>query len=149
MGLICETCVCVLNNNSIIFIGLLTDQNTEQMNIVFDHAIEVANLELGLSMSSLKAEVNYGDAYHSYGKLCRMLETGIAGVFGPSSRHTAVHLMSICDAMDIPHIYSYMSEYPEGFNLHPHPADISKALYSLVTAFEWSRFIFLYESGKL
>ncbi|KAH8409835.1 hypothetical protein KR222_009321, partial [Zaprionus bogoriensis] len=149
-------------------IGLLTDQNTEQMNIVFDHAIEVANMELGLSMSSLKAEVNYGDAYHSYGKLCRMLEvilpaalsrniyyrllchfqTGIAGVFGPSSRHTAVHLMSVCDAMDIPHIYSYMGEYAEGFNLHPHAADIANALYSLVTAFEWSRFTFLYESAE-
>ncbi|EDW67686.1 uncharacterized protein Dvir_GJ24289 [Drosophila virilis] len=137
-----------LQNSGNIPIGLLTDQNTEQMNIVFDHAIEVANLELGLAMSSLKAEVNYGDAYHSYGKLCRMLETGIAGVFGPSSRHTAVHLMSICDAMDIPHIYSYMSEYAEGFNLHPHPVDISKALYSLITAFEWSRFIFLYESAE-
>jgi len=49
--------------------------------------------------------------------------------------------------MDIPHIYSYMSEYPEGFNLHPHPKDISRALYSLIKSFDWSRFIFLYESG--
>lgn len=129
-------------------IGLLTDQNTDQMNIVFDHAIDVANQELGLSLSSLKADVNYGDAFHSYRNLCRMLETGIAGVFGPSSRHTAVHLMSICDAMDIPHIYSYMSEYPEGFNLHPHPKDISRALYSLIISFDWSRFIFLYESAE-
>ncbi|XP_017844827.1 glutamate receptor ionotropic, kainate 2 [Drosophila busckii] len=137
-----------LQNTGSVPIGLLTDQNTEQMNIIFDHAIDVANQELGLSLSALKAEVNYGDAYHSYGTLCRMLETGIAGVFGPSSRHTAVHLMSICDAMDIPHIYSYMSEYAEGFNLHPHPADLSKALYSLITAFEWSRFIFLYESAE-
>lgn len=57
-----------------IFIGLLTDQNTDQMNIVFDHAIDVANQELGLSLSSLKADVNYGDAFHSYRNLCRMLE---------------------------------------------------------------------------
>jgi len=41
-----------------------------------------------------------------------------------------------------------MSEYPEGFNLHPHPADLSKALHSLITFFDWSRFIFLYESGQ-
>lgn len=54
--------------------GLLTDQNTEQMNIVFDHAIDVANQEVGTSLTSLKEEVNYGDAYQSYGKLCRMLE---------------------------------------------------------------------------
>jgi len=44
------------------------------MNIVFDHAIEVANLEVGIALTSLKEEVNYGDAYQSYGKLCRMLE---------------------------------------------------------------------------
>ncbi|XP_034489026.1 glutamate receptor ionotropic, kainate 2 [Drosophila innubila] len=132
----------------LLFIGLLTDQNTDQMNIVFDHAIDVANQELGLSLSSLKSDVNYGDAFHGYLNLCRMLETGIAGVFGPSSRHTAVHLMSVCDAMDVPHIYSYMSEYPEGFNLHPHPADLSKALHSLITFFDWSRFIFLYESAE-
>jgi len=57
--------------------------------------------------------------------------------------------MSICDAMDIPHIYSYMSEYAEGFNLHPHPTDLAKALHSLIVAFNWTRFIFLYESGEL
>jgi len=44
------------------------------MNIVFDHAIEVANVEVGTALTSLKEEVNYGDAYQSYGKLCRMLE---------------------------------------------------------------------------
>ncbi|KRF99742.1 uncharacterized protein Dwil_GK22709 [Drosophila willistoni] len=134
-------------NSESVPIGLLTDQNTETMNIIFDHAINVANQEIGTSLSSLKAEVNYGDAYQSYGKLCRMLETGIAGVFGPSSHHSALHLMSICDAMDIPHIYSHMSELAEGFNLHPHPKDLAKALHSVITAFNWSRFIFLYESA--
>ncbi|KAH8381769.1 hypothetical protein KR009_000049 [Drosophila setifemur] len=129
-------------------IGLLTDQNTEQMNIVFDHAIDVANQEVGTTLTSLKAEVNYGNSYQSYEKLCRMLETGIAGVFGPSSRYSAAHLMSICDAMDIPHVYSHMSEDAEGFNLHPHPADLAKALYSLITEFDWTRFIFLYESAE-
>ncbi|XP_043065157.1 uncharacterized protein LOC108093341 [Drosophila ficusphila] len=134
-------------SSEIVPIGLLTDQNTEQMNIVFDHAIDVANQEVGTQLTSLKEAVDYGNAYQSYAGLCRMLETGIAGVFGPSSRHTAVHMMSICDAMDIPHIYSYMSEYTEGFNLHPHPVDLAKALFSLITAFNWNRFIFLYESA--
>lgn len=57
--------------------GLLTDQNTEQMNIIFDHAIDVANQEVGTTLTSLKAEVNYGDAYQSYGRLCQMLEVGV------------------------------------------------------------------------
>ena len=56
--------------------------------------------------------------------------------------------MSICDAKDIPYFYSFMGDAAEGFNLYPHQDDISKALYSLLTAFEWSRFIFLYESAE-
>lgn len=55
--------------------------------------------------------------------------------------------MSICDAKDIPYFYSFMGDAAEGFNLYPSRDDIAKALYSLLTAFEWSRFIFLYESA--
>lgn len=55
--------------------------------------------------------------------------------------------MSICDAKDIPYFYSFMGDAAEGFNLYPSQDDIAKALYSLLTAFEWSRFIFLYESA--
>lgn len=73
---------------------------------------------------------------------------GISAVLGPSSRHTANHLMSICEVKDIPYFYSFMGEAAEGFNLYPHPNDLSKALYALLTAFDWSRFIFLYESAE-
>lgn len=41
-----------------------------------------------------------------------------------------------------------MGEAAEGFNLYPHQDDLAKALYSLLTEFEWSRFIFLYESAE-
>lgn len=67
---------------------------------------------------------------------------------GPSSKHTANHLMSICDAKDIPYFYSFMGDSAGGLNLYPHQDDLAKALYSLLTAFDWSRFIFLYESAE-
>lgn len=69
-------------------------------------------------------------------------------MIGPSSKHTAYHLMSICEVKDIPYFYSFMGDADEGFNLYPHQDDLSKALYALLTAFDWSRFIFLYESAE-
>lgn len=41
-----------------------------------------------------------------------------------------------------------MSDAIEGFNLHPHPADIAKVLHAVISEFEWSRFIFLYENSE-
>ena len=41
-----------------------------------------------------------------------------------------------------------MSDEFEGFNLHPHPADIAKVLHAIISEFEWSRFIFLYENSE-
>lgn len=57
--------------------------------------------------------------------------------------------MNVCDSKDLPYILSHMSEADEGFNLHPHPADIAQALHAVISAFEWSRYIFLYQNGNL
>ncbi|XP_054091991.1 glutamate receptor ionotropic, kainate 2 isoform X3 [Zeugodacus cucurbitae] len=127
-------------------IGLITDQYSEEMGIIFEHAIEVANGELKIPLEATKEEVNYGDSFQAYGILCKLLQNGVGGIFGPSSKHTARHLTTICDAKDVPYFFSEMNENPEAFNLYPHPMDFSKALYFLLTTYKWSRFIFLYES---
>ncbi|XP_036341414.1 glutamate receptor ionotropic, kainate 2 [Rhagoletis pomonella] len=127
-------------------IGLITDQYTEQMGLIFEHAIEVANAELETPLKAVKEEMNYGDSFQAYGVLCKLLKDGVGGIFGPSSRHTAKHLSTICDTKDVPYFFSDMNENSEAFNLYPHPLDLSKALYFLLSAYEWSRFIFLYES---
>ena len=36
--------------------------------------------------------------------VCHLLRTGVAALFGPESGTTSVHIQSICDAMEIPHI---------------------------------------------
>lgn len=74
----------------------------------------------------------------------------MGAVFGPAAKHTAAHLLNACDSKDIPFIYPHLSSgaHPNGFNLHPSPEDIAHALYDIVNQFEWSRFIFCYESGR-
>ncbi|XP_067619820.1 glutamate receptor ionotropic, kainate 2-like isoform X2 [Eurosta solidaginis] len=116
------------------------------MDIVFDHAIELANTQLETPLKALKEVINYGDSFQAYGVMCKLLQNGVGGIFGPSSRHSAKHLTTICDAKDIPYFFSEMNDNSEAFNLYPHPLDFSKALYFLLSAYEWSRFIFLYES---
>ncbi|XP_053947504.1 glutamate receptor ionotropic, kainate 2 isoform X2 [Anastrepha ludens] len=127
-------------------IGLITDQYTDRMGVIFEHAIEVVNDDLRTPLKAIKEEVSYGDSFQAYKILCKLLQNGVGGVFGPSSRHTAKHLTTICDAKDVPYFFSEMNENSEAFNLYPHPLDFSKALYFLLKEYEWSRFIFLYES---
>ena len=56
--------------------------------------------------------------------------------------------MTACDSKDIPYIHSRLSANWEGFNLYPHPNDIAKAVHSVIFAFEWPSFMFLYERGE-
>lgn len=151
------------------FLGLVTDQYSTEMGLIVEHAIEVANAEIKIPLEVIKEEVNYGDSFQAYGILCKLLQVnlklwiiliihvyhsfilfqnGVGGIFGPSSKHTARHLTTICDAKDVPYFFSELNENPEAFNLYPHSTDFSKALYFLLIAYKWSRFIFLYESGK-
>ncbi|XP_037891865.1 glutamate receptor ionotropic, kainate 2-like isoform X1 [Glossina fuscipes] len=118
------------------------------MTLVAEYAMEVANIDLQTPLVLKQEEVPFGNSFQGYGKLCKMMQMGIGAVLGPSSKHTALHLMSICDAKDVPYFYGHMLQSAEAFNLHPHQDDISKALHSLLIAFQWSRFIFLYESTE-
>jgi ionotropic glutamate receptor len=57
--------------------------------------------------------------------VCKALESGVAGLFGPQSGPTASHIQSICDTLEIPHIetrWVYSMEREDySVNLYPHP----------------------------
>ena len=36
--------------------------------------------------------------------MCKALETGVSGLFGPQSGATAAHIQSMCDALELPHV---------------------------------------------
>ncbi|XP_036343977.1 glutamate receptor ionotropic, kainate 2-like isoform X2 [Rhagoletis pomonella] len=128
-------------------IGIISDENVEELRVTFDYAITKANTNLGIPLVGRSEEINFGDSLQGYSRLCKFMQNGIGAIFGPSSRQTSAHLLTICDAKDIPYVYPHMSEHLEGFNLYPHPMDLARILHDLINVFEWTRFIFLYESS--
>lgn len=62
--------------------------------------------------------------------VCHLLRNGVAAIFGPQSAHTASHVQSICDTMEIPHLetrWDYRLRRQSCLvNLYPHPTTLSK-----------------------
>ncbi|XP_037930039.1 glutamate receptor ionotropic, kainate 2-like, partial [Teleopsis dalmanni] len=134
--------------SSSIRIGLISDFNTEHLRTAFEFGIFKANSDLSVPLVGITEEINYGNSLQANDKLCQLMKDSIGGVFAPTAKHTAAHLMQICDDKDVPYIYPRMTDKYDGFNLFPHPIDVATALHSIISAFEWSRFIFLYESSN-
>ncbi|XP_017001091.1 glutamate receptor ionotropic, kainate 2 [Drosophila takahashii] len=131
-------------------LGLITDDATDRIRQTFEHAISVVNSELGVPLAGETELVAYGNSVQAFAQLCRLMQSGVGAVFGPAAKHTASHLLNACDSKDIPFVYPHLSwgSHPDGFNLHPSPEDIAHALYDIVNQFQWSRFIFCYESAE-
>ncbi|PSN42074.1 hypothetical protein C0J52_16393 [Blattella germanica] len=81
--------------------------------------------------------------------VCKLLELGVAGIFGPRAGVTSSTVQSICDTMDIPHIETSWdtNQRRQDFliNLHPHPSTLAKLYAEMVTAWGWDSFTVLYE----
>ncbi|XP_049301470.1 glutamate receptor ionotropic, kainate 2-like isoform X3 [Anopheles funestus] len=134
-------------------IGGLFDGATEDAELAFQYAVEAVNNEkLSYSNYQLEAQavqVKYGDQFDVSKKLCQLLKTGVAGIFGPSSPKSAVHVQSVCDEKEMPHIETRWDAYTKlpTLNLHPHPHIMGRVFLDLIVAFEWKDFTILYESG--
>ncbi|XP_054089785.1 glutamate receptor ionotropic, kainate 2 isoform X2 [Zeugodacus cucurbitae] len=136
-----------IKENEGIAVGIITDHNTEQIRKTFEYAINVANTELGVPLIGYNEEIKFGDSIEGYTKICKFMQNGIGAIFGPSSRQTSAHLLTVCDAKDVPYMYPHMSDHVEGFNLYPNPLDLARILHNVIDLFKWTRFIFLYESS--
>ncbi|BFF90810.1 glutamate receptor ionotropic kainate 2 [Drosophila madeirensis] len=131
-------------------LGLITDDETDRIRQTFEHAISVVNNELSVPLVGQTEQVAYGNSVQAFAQLCNMMQSGVGAVFGPAAKHTASHLLNACDSKDIPFVYPHLSGsvQADGFNLHPHQEDIANALYGIIKQFDWSRFIFCYESSE-
>ncbi|KAH8384049.1 hypothetical protein KR009_011866 [Drosophila setifemur] len=132
-------------------LGLITDDETDRIRQTFEHAISVVNNELGVPLVGETEQVAYGNSVQAFAQLCRLMQNGVGAIFGPAAKYTASHLLNACDSKDIPFVYphlSWMEAQADGFNLYPNPVDIAHVLYDIVNQFDWSRFIFCYESAE-
>ena len=78
--------------------------------------------------------------------------TGVAGIFGPLSGTASVHVQSICDALEIPHIETRpdleSSRDELSINLYPRPSVLARAFIDLVKAWNWRHFAIVYEENE-
>ncbi|KAL7026707.1 hypothetical protein ACKWTF_005134 [Chironomus riparius] len=131
-------------------------QTTDPQEIAFKYAVEKINADNKiLPRSKLHAEIERilpQDSFHASKRVCHLMKTGVAAIFGPQSSHTASHVQSICDTMEIPHLetrWDYRLRRESCLvNLYPHPSTLSKAYVDLVNAWKWKSFTIVYETNE-
>lgn len=138
------------------FAGGLFHPGDDHQEIAFRYAVEKINADRSvLPRSKLSAQierVSPQDSFHASKRVCHLLRTGVAAIFGPQSPQTASHVQSICDTMEVPHLetrWDYRLKRESCLvNLYPHPSMLSRAYVDIVRAWGWKSFTIVYESNE-
>lgn len=140
----------------VIRIGGLFHPADDNQEVAFRYAVEKINADRSiLPRSRLSAQIEKispQDSFHASKRVCHLLRSGVAAIFGPQSPQTASHVQSICDTMEIPHLETRwdfrLRRESCLVNLYPHPAALSKAYVDLVKAWGWKSFTIIYENNE-
>ncbi|KAK4883092.1 hypothetical protein RN001_006411 [Aquatica leii] len=140
----------------VIRIGGLFHPADDKQEIAFRYAVEKINNDRAIlprsKLSDQIERMSPQDSFHASKKVCHLLRSGVAAIFGPQSAHTASHVQSICDTMEIPHLetrWDYRLRRESCLvNLYPHPKTLSKAYVDLVKAWGWKSFTIIYENNE-
>ncbi|XP_076658018.1 glutamate receptor ionotropic, kainate 2 isoform X2 [Halictus rubicundus] len=146
---------CALGFPNKVFIGGLFD-NGDEIKRTFETSVqtvnnqrhsnpEFANVFLGAKSNEVET-----DPYDVADTVCTLMASGVAGIFGPQNSINSDHVQSICDTMEMPHIYARWEPDQvrgRGINLYPHAETLSRIFDLLTTDFEWKSFCILYENA--
>ncbi|XP_064489275.1 glutamate receptor ionotropic, kainate 3-like [Ornithodoros turicata] len=139
----------------VIKVGGLFDNADDEQEFAFRVAIDRINNDNGLLRSRLVPHIerlDKDDSFRATKKVCTLLGQGIAGIFGPSSDVTSIHVQSICDALDIPHIemrWDFQLQRDDlSINLFPKPSVLAKAYVDLIKTWRWESFALVYEDHE-
>ncbi|XP_049807369.1 glutamate receptor ionotropic, kainate 2 [Schistocerca nitens] len=140
----------------VIRIGGLFHPADDRQEVAFRYAVDRLNADRSvLPRSRLSAQIEKispQDSFHASKRVCHLLRSGVAAIFGPQSGQTASHVQSICDTMEIPHLetrWDYRLRRESCLvNLYPHPTALSRAYVDLVRAWGWKSFTIIYENNE-
>lgn len=83
---------------------------------------------------------------------CFQVTSGVISIFGPQDPLLGIHVQSLCDALDIPHMEARLQNLGEAghskefsINLHPGSAAMSDSLRDLIIYLNWTKVAVLYE----
>lgn len=135
------------------FPGGLFRRHDELQELAFRYAVEKSGRELLNNRLVAKVEqVPEHETFEVSRIVCKLITHGVAGIFGPESAETALHVQSMCDAKEIPHIETRWDPYQKhklrSLNLYPHPNSISRALVDVIQAYDWKSFTIIYQVFK-
>ncbi|CAM1305345.1 Uncharacterised protein g4013 [Pycnogonum litorale] len=135
--------------------GLFERRDGDKAEKAFRYAIERFNNDRKIPGTSMIGEIRRIDKYDSFqavSQVCRLLEKGVAAVFGPQTFELSQPVGSVLDSFDVPHFEARLDprrrtkEYT--FNLYPDWQTIVTAFKDLIDAKEWKRFAILYEENE-
>ncbi|CAL7945896.1 unnamed protein product [Xylocopa violacea] len=145
---------CVTGFPKKVHIGGLFD-NDEGIQRTFETSIKTVNRErhrneefANVFLEAESIEVGT-DPFEVSQKVCELMATGVAAIFGPQNKFTSEHVQSMCDTMEMPHIYGRwesMQARGKGINLYPHAETLSTIFNQIITDYEWKNFAILYEN---
>lgn len=120
------------------------------LEIAFINAVEHNSRGvLGRRLVAQTRKVPEHDSFQVSQTVCDLLRDGVAGIFGPPAPETAIHVQSICDAKEIPHVEIKWNHYQKNklrsLNIYPHPLSLSQALVDVVKMWHWKTFTLLYQ----
>ncbi|XP_042896248.1 glutamate receptor ionotropic, kainate 2-like [Parasteatoda tepidariorum] len=136
-----------------IHVGGIFEDDDDESDLAFRIAIDWLNTdETLLRNSRMIAEVvklETTDSIKSTQLSCGLLQKGVASLFGPQSEIGSMHVQSICDDLEVPHVearWDYKVQRDQlSVNLYPHPSVLTNAFVHLVNIFHWEEFTIIYE----
>lgn len=121
--------------------------------IAFRYAVQRINRDRNiLPNTTLVYDIQYvgkDDSFHAAKRACGLINRGALAIFGPNDDRIGVHVQSVCDAVDIPHLESRLHNLNSGkeFSINLHPGAFSKAqsLRVLIAFLNWTQIGVIYE----
>ncbi|RWS14649.1 glutamate receptor ionotropic: kainate 2-like protein [Dinothrombium tinctorium] len=143
--------ILVASANNVVKIGALftEEEKDSQTELAFKYAVYRINRDRSLlPNTTLIYDIQYiphDDSFHAVKK-------GVVALFGPQDPLLGIHVQSLCDALDIPHIESRLQNLGENshgkefsINLHPGSTAISDSLRELIIYLNWTKVAVIYE----
>ncbi|GFU11750.1 glutamate receptor ionotropic, kainate 2 [Nephila pilipes] len=139
----------------LIRLGGLFDSEDEEQELAFRLAVEFFNRNKVMrphpQLVAQVEKIANGDIYDATKKVCSLLEMGVAAIFGPQDHLTSLHVGSICDEVEVPHIetrWDYKIKRDDlSINLHPSPSVLSESYVTMVKEMGWQNFTLIYEGN--
>ncbi|XP_039967676.1 glutamate receptor ionotropic, kainate 2 isoform X2 [Bactrocera tryoni] len=133
--------------------AISSDIQDGPIDLAFKYAIHSINKDASLfpetKMTFDLQHVTKDDSFHACQKVCALIESGIHAIFGPFNAVLGVHIHSICDALDIPHIESRLSHKVANtefsINLYPAKEYVNLAFEDIIRYLNWTKAGILYE----